>query len=209
MRDLKLQARNQRSRSRAWQGRVPMVKESPKTQAQFDLNKELGSEPTMPQAWLFLSGGEAIKQYTAPTPAVMEPSNTPWPDHEEGPSEVPPPLEEPGPKSGHPLTNPSQGQMDQIWWAITSVGSMQKCWRCSTGSGGKLWFSVARWHVHSCLTWELQQIQNPLPGSLAGSDILATSGTTGNSRMVGPSTYNTSTTSQKLPAFPCFLPTSG
>ena len=34
---------------------------------------------------LFLSGGEAVKQRTAPTPARMGPVDTLWPDHEEGP----------------------------------------------------------------------------------------------------------------------------
>ena len=59
---------------------------------------------------LFLSGGEAIEQYTTPTPTMMGPINIPQPDMRRAPKTLPPPLEEPGPKSGHPLTNPSKNR---------------------------------------------------------------------------------------------------
>ena len=58
MRDLKLQARIQKSRSQVQQGRAPTLAEgSPKKQVQFDLNKELGSKPTLPKGvTVFLLG---------------------------------------------------------------------------------------------------------------------------------------------------------
>ena len=36
---------------------------------------------------VFLSGGEAVKQHTAPTSTKMGPVDAPWPDHEEGPQQ--------------------------------------------------------------------------------------------------------------------------
>ena len=74
--DLKLQARIQESRSRAWQTPT-WLKKTPRRQVKFNLNEELGGEPTLPTGvTLFLSGGEGVEQYT---------TLTLWPDHEEGP----------------------------------------------------------------------------------------------------------------------------
>ena len=106
MRDLKLQGRTWRSRSRAQQGRAPtLIKESPKKQVQFDFNEELGGKPTLPTGMtLFLSGGGAVEQYTTPTPAKMEPVNAPWPDYEEGPQWSP---------------TPTRGSRPKVWSSIS------------------------------------------------------------------------------------------
>ena len=173
MRDLELQARMQKSRSRAQQGRAPTpAKESPNKQVWFNLDEEPGSEPTLPTGMtLFLSGGEAIKQYTTPTPATMVPIDTQQPDHEERPqwSSTPPPKER-GPKSCHPLTNPDQGQRGQIWWANPTHGSTQKCWRSPTDTGGKLWCPVAGWQCP--FTSYMRASVNPIIGRQQHSDYL-------------------------------------
>ena len=87
MRDMKLQAKTWKSRSRAQQGRAhALANESPKKQVQFNINEEFGSEHTLPTGMtLFLSGGEAFKWCNALAPTPMGPIDTLQPDHEEGP----------------------------------------------------------------------------------------------------------------------------
>ena len=71
------------------QSRAPfLAEECPKKQVRFNLNEELGGEPTLPGGvTLFLSGGEAVEWYTIPTPTTTWPTNTSQPDHEDGPQQ--------------------------------------------------------------------------------------------------------------------------
>ena len=58
----------------------------PKKQVTFNIDEELGGEPTFPtDVTLFLSRGETIEWYTTLTPTTTGPIDTLQPNHEEGP----------------------------------------------------------------------------------------------------------------------------
>ena len=77
------------------------------------------------------------------------------------PKGVPPQLEGLGPRSGHPLANPSQHQRDLIQWATPTGRSMWKCWISSNDIGATPWCPVARWQCS--LTSYLRASVNPKP----------------------------------------------
>ena len=101
------------------------------------------------------------------------------------PNWVPPPQEKPGPKSCHPLTNPS--------WSGEPPPQVEPHRNAEDPSQILVENSQALWLDDNVLlhpSWEPQWIWSPLPGLLASTSILATSGLTWNSRMVGPATHN-------------------
>ena len=149
MQDLKLQARASESRNRAQQSRTPaLAEEKPKKQVTFNIDKELGGEPTLPTGMtLFLSGGEPLNDILL-SPLLQQGLFV----HcglttKKTPNEVPPPLDEPGLKSqpGHPLPDPHWGQMDQIQWVTPRGGSMPRCWGFSMSPGGRPQLPMAGW----------------------------------------------------------------
>ena len=87
MSDLKLQSRTQESRSKAWQSMAPTpVEEKPKKHVRFNIDNELGGQPTLPLSMtLFLAEGETIKPSDAPISATTGPTDSQWPNLREDP----------------------------------------------------------------------------------------------------------------------------
>ena len=85
MRDLKLQTRTQESQSRMQQSRPPTPVELKQKKVRFNINDELGSEPTLPPGVTpFLAKEETIEQPNAPTSTIRGPMSISQPIPREG-----------------------------------------------------------------------------------------------------------------------------
>ena len=91
MKNLNLQPRPHKSRGRAQQDDAPTpAEEKPKKQVRFDVEGELGDDPTLPQGLtLFLAEVMAKEQEDAPSPSTPVPEDFPWPPAVRAPSTAP------------------------------------------------------------------------------------------------------------------------
>ena len=104
-------------------GSPPQSKKAPRRMSDLTSMKNWVVNPHCPQAWLSSCLGKRLSS-NIPLPPLLR-----WNlsihcglTMKMAPNGVPPPPQGPDPKSGHPLTNPSQGQRDQIWWATPAGG---------------------------------------------------------------------------------------
>ena len=89
LKDLHLQPRSHESWSRAWPVDAPTPTEEKqwrKKQIRFDVDEELGDDPTLPPGLtLFLAEGMAKEQDDAPSCLTPMPVDSPWPPPSKGP----------------------------------------------------------------------------------------------------------------------------
>ena len=164
-----------------------MTVESPKKQVTFNLDEELGSEPTLPTGiTLFLSEGEAVKQYTIPTPTTTGSVDTLQPDCGEVPQWSSTPT-----GGARPKVQSTAIQLPSRQEGLGSVshptgGSRRKCWRSLHTLVENHDAQQQDDNVLSHPTWEPQWVQSPLLSLLAGCSIPVTLGPKGKLQDGGP-----------------------
>ena len=130
--DLNLQLRSHKSQSRVWHDDAPTPteeKQQRKKQVSFDMDEELGDDPTLPPGLtLFLAEGTVKEWDDTPSSSTPMPLDSPWLVPSKGPQSHPTYTGEPGWRSlpNPPLLNwdANQGQKrDWIWWTIPANGS--------------------------------------------------------------------------------------
>ena len=78
MKSLNLQTRPHKSRSRAWQHDAPTLVEKLKKQVRFDVEGDLGDDPTLPQGLTIFLVGDVAKEWdNTPGPYTPVPKDSP------------------------------------------------------------------------------------------------------------------------------------